>query len=376
VWTERDAETLATADAAAALVDQVGDETAAAAVLAMESQGLAMRGDEGDLDRAYDLGERSLETWVPGTRPLSLRHQLHLHADTAYWVGRYERSLDLSRQTRALAADLHSAESLLRGGGFEALSLAGLGQHEEAISIWEELLQIAADLGQNPRGVLNYSALAFRELYDLDEARSRSERALELSAGESFGMPLQFARSDLLFTHLLAGDVGGAQAAWPRWWKEAEDATGWTRWLIAGRLAVARAEIALHAESAESALEWAQRSLEIARKTRRRKYEARSLTLLGQSLARLRRRDESLTALRDAVAIADGLVSPPGRWQARAALGDAAYAVGDDDAASTAFGEAAGLVQSFAATLTPDRASRFLAAPEIVRILAGKPAGS
>jgi class 3 adenylate cyclase/tetratricopeptide (TPR) repeat protein len=369
LWTERDEETLATAVQAASLVDEVGDESARPAVLAMESQALAMRGGEGDLDRALDLGDRALELWVPGTRLLDFRHHTHLHADVTYWVGEYERSVELSRRTRAVAADVHSAESLLRGGGFEALALAGLGRHEEAIAIFDELLEIARELGQNPRVLLNYSALAYRELYALDEARSRSEQALELSGGETFGMPLQFAGSDLLFTELLAGDVGGAQAAWPSLWKRAENATAWTTWLIAGRLLCGRAEIALNAESPESAAEWAQRAITIARRTRRRKYEARSLTLLGLALARLERRQEALEALRSAVEIADGLVGPPARWHARAALGEASYALGDDEVAAAAYEEAAGLVESFAGTLAPERAARLLAAPAIDEIL-------
>jgi class 3 adenylate cyclase len=117
LWTERDAETLAVAEQATHLLEDVEDETAAAAVLAMESQALAMRGADGDLDRAYELGERALELWVPGSRDLDLRQHLHLHADTTYWVGQYERSRQLSQETRALAQNAHSAESLLRGGG-------------------------------------------------------------------------------------------------------------------------------------------------------------------------------------------------------------------------------------------------------------------
>ncbi|HEU4942803.1 MAG TPA: adenylate/guanylate cyclase domain-containing protein, partial [Gaiellaceae bacterium] len=197
LWTERDEDTLATAAVAAPLVDEVGDESARAAVIAMESQALAMRGGEGDMSRALELGDRALDLWVPGTRPLDLRQHLHLHADLTYWVGQYERSAGLSTQTRALAADVHSAESLLRGGGLEALALAGLGRHEEAIAIWDDLFRLARELDQNPRVILNYSALAYRELYDLDEARARSEQALELSAAEQFGMPRQFAGSDL-----------------------------------------------------------------------------------------------------------------------------------------------------------------------------------
>ena len=335
----------------------------------MEGQALAMRGADGDLDRAYELGERALELWVPDTRSLDLSHHLTLHADTAYWIGEYQRSLDVSRRTREIAAHVHSAESLLRGGGSEAVSLAGLGRHEEAIAIWDELMPVADELGHSQRVLLNYSALAYRELYDVEEARRRSEHALELSEALTFGMPKQFAGSDLLFTQLLAGDIGGAQAAWPSRWDGADHATAWTTWLIRGRLATARAEIAVQAESAELAIEWARRSLAIARRTRRRKYEARSLTLLGQALARLRRRDEALEALRTAVPIADDLVGPPARWQARAALAEVAYTLGRDDLAAASFEEAAQLVESFAATLAAARRARFLSAPQIEQIL-------
>jgi class 3 adenylate cyclase/tetratricopeptide (TPR) repeat protein len=369
VWTENEVETITIAGQALALAEELGDESAVAAALAMESQGLAMRGAEGDLDRALELGDRALERWVDGTRRYELINHLHLHANLTCWIGEFDRSVALSRETRATARDVHSAESLLRGGGLEALALAGLGRHEEAVAIWEELLVNARELGRNPAVVLNYSALAYREVHDLEEARQRSERALELTADETFGMPTQFARSDLLFTQLLAGDVGGAQAVWPSLWEGAAHATGWTTWLIAGRLATARAEIALHAETPETALEWAGRAIEIARRTKRRKYEARSLAILGEALGQLGRRDEALAALRAAVALTDELIGQPGRWRAREALGRVSHLLGDDDAAAAAYAEAGDLIESFAGTLAPVRSVRFLGTPAITEIL-------
>jgi tetratricopeptide (TPR) repeat protein len=258
---------------------------------------------------------------------------------------------------------------LLRGGGTEALALTALGRHEEAIAIWAELFELAREHGRTLRTLFNYSSIAYREVLDLEEARHRSEEGLEQSLLGTFGMPIRFARSDLLFTQLLAGDVGGAQAVWPSLWEDAGNATGWTTWLIAGRLATARAEIALHAESAESAVEWAKRAIEIARRTRRRKYEARSLTFHGQGLAKLGRGDDALQSLRAAVAIADDLVGPPARWHAQAALGAVSYALGDDDAAAAAYTEARDLIESFAGTLAPARSARLLAAPAIREIL-------
>jgi class 3 adenylate cyclase/tetratricopeptide (TPR) repeat protein len=368
VWTEREADAIATAEQALTLGEELGDDSAVAAALALESEGLAMRGAEGDLDRALELGDRALERWVPGERDLELAHILHLHANTTAWRGDYERSAELSRQTSAIASDVHSAEALLRGGGLEALALAGLGRHEEAIAIWDRLFVLAKELGQNRRGLLNYSSLAYREIYDLEEARARSAESLELSAGMQFGMPKQFAGSDLIQTHLLAGDVGSALREWEVRWEDAAHATGWTTWLIAGRLLAARAEIALEAETPEEAAEWAERAVEVAGRTRRKKYEARSLTLLGQALVRLGRRDEGLHALRSAVTIADEIVSPPARWHARAALGRTAYELGEDDEAAIAYREAAELVDAFSATLAPERAATLARSPLVDEI--------
>jgi class 3 adenylate cyclase/tetratricopeptide (TPR) repeat protein len=369
IWTERHEEALETAKQSVRLVEELGDEKAVPAALAAESQALAERGDAGDHARALELGDRALELWVPGTRPVDLAEHVSLHSYLTYWVGQYERSIELSRRARALGSELHRAESLLRGGGYEALALCELGRHEEAIAQFEEMLALARELGENPRVLLNYSALAYRELYDLDEARKRTEEALELSAGLSFSMPRQFAGSDLLFTQILAGDIGAAQAAWPGRWEGAKHETGWTRWLIIGRLAVARAEIALHAESPKEAAEWAERALTITRNTMRRKYEARSLTLLGQALARLDRRDDAIAAMRSAVAVSDDLIGPPGRWQARAALGDVSYTLGDDDSAATAYSEAAELVDGFTATLAPQRVASVRSSPTVTEIM-------
>ena len=368
VWTENDAGAIATADEALRLAQELGDEAGVAAALAGQSEGLAERGGEGDLDAALEIGDRSLDLWVPQARPFELTHILHLHANLLAWRGDYGRSLELSRRTRALAHDVHSADALLRGGGLEALALVGLGRHEEAILVWDELLDVAEQLGQNRRVLLNYSALAYREVYDLDEARARSAEALELSEGMQFGMPLQFAGADLVWTHIFAGDIGAAQALWPARWALAEQATGWTTWLIAGRLLAARAEIALEAETPETAADWAQRALEVARRTRRRKYEARSLTTMGEALTRLGRPDEGLQALRSAVTIADAIVSPPARWHARAALGRVAYAVGDDAEAATAYKEASELVEAFSASLAPERAATLAKSPLVNEI--------
>ena len=66
---------------------------------------------------------------------------------------------------------------------------------------------------------------------------------------------------------------------------------------------------------------------------------------------------------------ADRLVSPPGRWQSRAALGRALYATGDDDGAAEAYRQSAEAIRAFADTLSPEHAAALLGAAPIVEIL-------
>ena len=181
-------------------------------------------------------------------------------------------------------------------------------------------------------------------------------------------MPLQFAGSDLLLTKLIAGDVEGAQSAWPTLWERADDATAWTKWLIAGRLMYARSEIALHAE------EGGRGRVGVACDRHRAQNTASEVrgALADRARPRAHRARparEALEALRAAIAIADELVNPPGRWQAQAALGEAAYRLGEDEVAGAAYEAAALLVDEFAHSLSPSARRGFLSAPAIADTL-------
>jgi class 3 adenylate cyclase/tetratricopeptide (TPR) repeat protein len=355
VWTERDEDALETAQRALEYARSLGDEDAEIAASALVSEALAMRGDEGDIDRAIELGDDALTRWRTGRREFERADHSHLHGDLKYWVGDYERTLELGTAAHELGGDVHSMEAMLRGGGLQAMALTGLGRHEEALAKVSAIIAVAKELGRRPRYLLNYASMIHRELNDLSVARQQSAEVLEIALADSFGMPRRFAQSDLLQTSLLEGDIGRAQAEWPRLWEDAEHAPAWTRWLIRGRLAAARAEIALHTETPEAAIEWSQLAIETAVSTRRRKYEALARSTLGDVLARLGRRDEALAELEAAVRIADGLIGPPARFRARASLARAAYALGDDERAATATAEARELVDGFVATLAPER---------------------
>jgi class 3 adenylate cyclase/tetratricopeptide (TPR) repeat protein len=370
VWTERDHDALATAQRALEYARTLGDEDGEVAATALVSEALAMRGDEGDIDRALELGDDALRRWKRGSREFERADHSHLHGDLKYWVGDYGETLKLGTAAHELGGDVHSMEALLRGGGLRAMALTGLGRHEEALAALNAIIAVEKELGGDGAYLRNYTSMIHRELNDLPLARHTSELALERSLTRSFGMPRRFAQSDLLLTSLLEGEVGRAQAEWLALWEDAAEAPAWTRWLIRGRLAAARAEIALHAETPEAAVEWAQRAIGIAVSTRRRKYEAVARTTLGVALGRLGRRDESIAEHEAAVRLADELIGPPARFTARAALARTAHELGDDERAGAATTEARGLVEDFVMTLAPERVDLVRASPVVSELFA------
>ena len=211
----------------------------------------------------------------------------------------------------------------------------------------------------------------FREVFDLDAARAASEAALEASRELAFGMPRRFALADLLQTALLEGDVDRAAADWPELWEDANTATGWTRWLVRGRLAVARAEIAVRSGTRPRRPPSGRRRRSSSRsQTRRAKYEAQARSLLGArspGSAGATRRSPSCVARSSSP---DGLVNPAGRWHARAALADVLAADGDEAGAEVARTTRARSSRASPTALAPERAATLLAAPPVRALLA------
>ena len=54
------------------------------------------------------------------------------------------------------------------------LALAGMGRYEEAITAGETVIATARRIGRSDNVVMNYSTLALRDVFWLDEAATRS----------------------------------------------------------------------------------------------------------------------------------------------------------------------------------------------------------
>jgi tetratricopeptide (TPR) repeat protein len=291
-------------------------------------------------------------------------------AHSHYWTGGYERAMELSHAARDEAVDPSSGEALLRGGGMEGLILAAMGRYEEAIASFDAVIAFGRELGRPVRVLLNYSTSAFREIYDLEEARRRSEESLTIKGrSTSFHMPWMNALVDLIHTDVLAEEIGSAETRWRDLWDDVVATPAWEQWLLAGRMAALRSQMALASEGPEAAAEWAERAIAMARRVRRVKYEALARAVLGRALLALGREQDALRELRAAVRGADALENPAGRWRAKADLALALLATGDEDGAEAAFREAAGIIHETAASLAPERAERFRSAPPVAEIL-------
>ncbi len=369
LWTERTEQTLQLAERAVGLTGTRGPAELQPLALARLSQAHGSRGEEGDLERAVELGDRALAMWSPNVRNRALAEHYHLHSDTYYWIGGYERALELSRSAAATGRlEPNSAEFVLRGAGMNGLILAGMGRYEEALAAGEVAIATARRMGRKDNVLMNYSTTPLREIFALDEARERSATVVDRLGPSEFVMPWMNARADLIGADLLLRDYGRVETAWPETWDDAVASKAWERWLISGRLAADRAELELALGRLDDAVTWARRAIEMARSVSRRKYEAIALTILGRALTAQGLAEEATAELRSAVAAADALGSPLFRWQARAALA-AATPEARDAAANELLHDAGEIIRSVASSLSPQREAVYLAAPQVVEVL-------
>jgi class 3 adenylate cyclase/tetratricopeptide (TPR) repeat protein len=365
IWTERFDEAMATAQRARELAEAGGDDERTAPAIGFLCGVHAMRGE---MDDAIRSGEEALHRWIPGTRASDFAGVNEFLADAYYWVGSYERAEELARLATEVGGSAHNVDALLRGGGWRGVSLAGMGRTEESMALLDALIETAERIGR-PRFAapsLNYSTQNLRDLYLLDQARERNERALEVVGREGeYGMPGIQGKIDLMITDLMQGDVGRVEREWPKLWEEAINGSAWRPWLGGCRLAFVRAERARQAKGPQETVTAAMDALERAQRIHRRKYEAAARAILGEALVAVGRLDEGFTHLEQAVVDADELGTPSIRWQHRTVLAKARYATGNDDAAGTAFREAADVIREYAATLSAEHAAGFLDAEPV-----------
>jgi class 3 adenylate cyclase/tetratricopeptide (TPR) repeat protein len=337
--------------------------------LALQSLASSM---DGNMDTSLELGVRALAKWTPGTRRAERALCLDQMATGWYWTGEYERALEYGEQAISFAEEIKSSDSLLRTGSVNALTLTGMGRHEEALPRFEEVIARGREFGLVPRmtaRALNMSSELYRDLFQLDEATLRNQEAAELGAAAGFANAVLQSGIDQLFTDLARGEVGRAEARWPELWDRTQNTKGTHQWLMAGRLAKARAEIALAKGEHAEAARLAQEAIDQSREVRRAKYELAARLVLGQALMALGQPQRGIDELHTALRGIRRLGHPPTLWRAWWTLGTGLAQTGQDAEAAAAVEAAANTLRTFAATLAPERSEPLLVAEPSREIL-------
>ena len=182
VWCEHDEEALRYGEEALAFAEELDEPGGRAAALAVVSNALAMRGEDGDIARAVALGDEALELWPAGARRYEHADHMHLQASVKYWTGDYRGAAACGARAREAGGEVHSAHALLRGGGHRR---DGERRARRARDRARQARLHARDRTRardEPGSYLsNYQAVIFRELGDLDAARAANEAALEVA---------------------------------------------------------------------------------------------------------------------------------------------------------------------------------------------------
>jgi tetratricopeptide (TPR) repeat protein len=369
-WTERSEETLAGAEEALRLAEKLQDRELIPVATGRIGQAHAMRGGPGDLDAAVELGDESRRNWVDGARSWERVNQDHMLGEVYYWTGHIAQAHELASEAIKSAAGPQSIEAQLRSAALRAQVLCSMGRYEECLALFDQTMRLAAELGRPLRIIRNYSTQPLRELFDLDEARRRSEECLDgPDEATGFTMPRTNALADLVQALVPAGDLAAAERTWRIAWDETQKTHAWDRWLVGCRLAATRAEMAIGMGRLDEAIEWGRKTIDMSLTARRVKYEIAGRIALGHALVASGKQVEAVPGLRMALEQADRLGEPPKRWRAEAVLGRALYATGDDNGAQEAFAAASAIIREVAAGLTPERSARFLAVEEIRDVL-------
>lgn len=314
-------------------------------------------------------GEAVAESWPADAPPGDRAALLAILAGYHYWAGNFASAVQRGRQGYELARELHRLDDLLLGGSHLALGLTGLGRHEEALEVCATCAAEGREHEAIPRftaRLLNMWANVLRELGDVEGSRDLNREAIELGTLAGFPPPVIQARIDLLFCDLAEGEFGRASSAWPALQEQAAAMRAWHNWLTIGRLAAARAEIALGLGDTREAAEGAVAAVDHARRIHRPKYEMSSLRVLGEAQLRLGEPASAVATLERSLQIARSLGHPPSIWRAAASVAEAAAAAGRDDRAESAGRLSESTLRAFVDTLAPSHR------PGVLEVAAGR----
>jgi tetratricopeptide (TPR) repeat protein len=283
-----------------------------------------------------------------------------------HWMGDEQRALTFNERAMEIALENEASQAGLWNLWDRGLVLTSLGRYEEALGWLDrhaELCRRVGDIGFWTARSFNTSGWAYQQINAWDRGRQANEAGLEAAHRMNDPEIVRNAVLNLSDIAMVEGDPAKALNLL----REVEsscaaDATRgaeWMKWRYIQHLWASLAAAHLAVGDPAAALEYADRCLADAARTRSMRYLVRGREERARALAAQGAGDDSIADATEASHLADQIGSPTLRWRSRLTLGDVLGTADRQEDAAAA--HAAGHVQVCSTRRRPCASAR---APE------------
>jgi tetratricopeptide (TPR) repeat protein len=264
--------------------------------LAVEASAALALADHADEHCDAALERFRAATQTPPERPGMM---MSLSAIVLYHAGDHREAVALNRYLLPVARDMDDYWATITIWANLALSLAALGQYQEARECFAEGRALARQRGVQTLDVrtASMSTGPYVDIFDYAGAAAAARETCALGEKLEFPTPRISALIDLAFVAVRTGDPNHAADLLDSIAATVQKGTGWHGWIWRERVGVARAEIDLARGDYANALRRAETSIEECGRHHRMKYVAAAQVVRADARAALGARDEALVDL-------------------------------------------------------------------------------
>jgi tetratricopeptide (TPR) repeat protein len=240
------------------------------------------------------------------------------------WEGNYADAVRVQAEGIAIAREHNLVSPLIRNLFVHGFTLTAMGNYDGALVTLEEGLMLSEKVGNAlyHYRLLNCLGRLYLELGDLERAAHFNRKSAEGARQRRDPETLANAELNLGDCLLAQGDLAGAQELLEGIYRLSHDpsTSEWMKWRYSIHLFASLGELWLARGDAAKARESAERCLEIASRTRSRKYEVKCWRLLGEIDLAHRQHEQAESFLQRALTLAQAVGHPPELWKTHLAL--------------------------------------------------------
>ena len=307
----------------------------------------------GRLEQAREKFEEVIRISRPAGDAVNESWALVWAAELNGWEARFDEASLLYAEGIGLGRAHNVLVPVLEGLFMWGINLTGAGDYDGAKARLEEGLALAEKVGDE-----NYTPRYLNSLGWLHIECGDLERALDLNRRAAEGARRRGDHESIGNAELNLGDVFLARSDLPMARELIEGVhrmvkdpatSEWMRWRYSMHLFASLGELWLARGDPAKARDLADQCLELAARTRSRKYLVKGWRLRGESDRARRRREDAGAALRQALDLARQIGNPTQLWQTQVALGRLHAESKDRGASDRAYREARAVIQGMAA---------------------------